>query len=371
MLLEHIVGKEFGASCCSISYHVKGQPVYEQLSGRASFALDAPEITEDTLFNVGSVTKPVTSALIVKLAELGLVSLHDSVQRYIPEFKFAEVTLLQLLTHTSGLDGDIQVEWPKKGKRDAYLNTLYGIDYLRYAPDEANSYFTFGYSVLMDVLERVTGQSLEQFAQEQLFGPLGMRRSTFEPERVWASAGEEREDGTGRKPATDVMQTDAAGSVPGGAAIKVLPLHQESLEPETQLDGLDVTGDSGLHSTAADLMRFGRMLLDGGRYEDRQIFSGAATALMLREVTGGRFGRTPLFWKRTSRDLHGATNVDVHRCFSDFASPEAMGHNGFSGCMFFLDPAWDAVGVILTNSRRLHSDGRNYAKLSNVLMSLA
>ncbi|MFD2614328.1 serine hydrolase domain-containing protein [Paenibacillus gansuensis] len=331
-MLESLLGERYGVSAASLLMVRQGSVRYAELGGTESFSPGASPITVQTRFNIGSVTKPVTGALLIKLVESGKVALHDQVQKYIPEFLHPGISLLHLLTHTGGYSGDFQLAWPSQGARDKYMKTIYAIDQLAFQPGTANQYFTFGYSILMDVIERVTGRSLEAFAREVLFGPLGMDHTTFDP------------------------------GVPA-----LLPLHQETLEPELSLAGLDITGDSGLLSTAADLGRFGQMLLDQGVWQGRSIFSEAAVSLMFREVTPGR---TPVFWLKTDRDLHHTTNVDVHRCFSDLASPQAVGHNGFSGCMFFLDPAVSAVGVILTNGRRFHADGRNYARFSSRMLSM-
>ncbi|QGQ95172.1 class A beta-lactamase-related serine hydrolase [Paenibacillus psychroresistens] len=324
-------------SCCSVSVSRNSIKVFDYAAGYA-FPGSRKEVTKKTRFNIGSITKPITASLLIMLVEKGRIALHDSIDRYIPGFKFPNITILQMMTHISGFDGNTQFDWPKIGERKAYYSRLYDIGELKNRPGEVNEYFSHGYSILTDILERVTGESIESYARRNLFEPLGMLRTTFDSQMA------ESED-------------------------YVLPLHQETMLPETNLSELDITGDSGLYSTAEDLLRFGNMLLQGGTWSGKRLFSIPAVRLMFQESTGNRFGRTPAFWIKTKTDMQDTTNVDVFRCFSDLASPATVGHNGFSGCMFFLDPTINLTAVILTNSRRLHADGKNYAKWGSVILS--
>ncbi|WNR45985.1 serine hydrolase domain-containing protein [Paenibacillus roseipurpureus] len=321
------------ATGISVAADRRGVPTVRYVAGEVS----GQTLNNDSLFNVGSVTKPITAALLMKLLELGEITLHDPVQRFIPEFRFSEVELLHLLVHTAGFDENTSITWPKSGTEREYLNAIYAIDRLGYPMGERNVYFSFGYSILMDVLERVSGCSLEMFARMMLFEPLGMECTTFS-EALTRSA--------------------------------IVPLHPDTMETDADKMGLGITGDSGLYSNPEELLRFGQMLLQGGEWEGKKIYAESTVDLMFREVTGGVFGRTPVFWKKTERDLHRTTNIDVHRCFADLHTPNAVGHNGFSGCMFAVDPGLDSVIVICTGSQRVNSDGRNYKRLMNQILSL-
>ncbi|SDW77036.1 serine hydrolase [Paenibacillus sp. CF384] len=331
----------------SVAVLKQGRVVFNECGGRIALPSDAAGVTAATRFNIGSVTKPITGALVLKLAEMGVMSLHDEVKRYVPEFHFGNITLHHLLTHTAGYDGANFIDWPQSGDREAYLQRIYAVDCLKYEPGSANEYYTHGYSILMDVLERATGCSIETFARSHLFDPLGMSATSYEAS----------------------FDPQFPKQALCAKAIDSLPLHSDTMAPEKHLANHAVTGDSGIYSTAEDLLRFADMMMRRGYQGGKRIFAPATIDLMLRESTNGRFGRTPIFWKKTELDMHGTTNVDVHRCFGDLNSPFAVGHNGFSGCMLVIDPLYDVACAIVTNSRRLHNDGRNYKRWLNVLLA--
>ncbi|SFS56055.1 serine hydrolase [Paenibacillus sp. BC26] len=280
-------------------------------------------------FNVGSVTKVITAALMLKLAEQGELSLDDSVSRFVPAYRHA-TTLRQLMTHTSGLQWKNPWKWPRPEELAACRASIYECD-LAEQPDRNAVYFSQGYFILMDVIEQVTGQSLESFAKETLFTPLGMILTTFH-----------------------VLDWE-----PGNYS---LPYDLDNRGPAIELEGLAVTGESGLYSTPGDLVHFAAMLLNGGMFDGKRIFSEAAVHAMLSEVTGGRFSKTPVFWMKSSLDLYG--------CFGDFVSPRAVGHPGFSGCMLMLDPQSRRAGCLVTNSQKLHADWSYYRRLWNIAACL-
>ncbi|WP_409340452.1 serine hydrolase domain-containing protein [Paenibacillus sp. MBLB4367] len=331
LFFRNLLDREL-SPCFSVGFmDVKEDSLYEFREGfSAPAGYERSPIDRHTRFNIGSVTKIITGSLIVKLIEDGLLTLTTSVQTIIPSFPFSDVTVLHLLTHTAGYEG-FDEPWPSKEDAEAYLIKIYRISNRSYSPGERQIYFTQGYTILMDIVEKVTGTSLEQFARETLFVPLEMENTTFETER---------------------MQDHSF----------VLPWNYETGSCMSHLRHAAVTGDSGLYSTADDLMRFAELFLRAGKFRDKRIFSPAGIDLMMREVTNGKFAKTPVFWQRTDTDQYG--------CFGDLHSPSCIGHPGFSGCMLSIDPRYQRIGVILTNSPRLHSDEENYKIIWNKLMSL-
>jgi len=303
----------------------------DYLEGSSGPGLDAPRLTTDTRFNIGSVTKPITASLIVKLVERGEISLEDAVVRYIPEYPFAHVTLLHLMTHTTGYWGTPSIPWPTdKSDLTRYFAQIYGISELVHETGSNGTYFSQGFSILMDLLQRITGATIEEFAREVLFDPLGMRHTTYD---VTALAPHEF----------------------------VLPFSADTGNSHEELRTAPATGDSGLFSTAADLVKFGKLILDKGATPERTIFSRASIALMLREVTDGRFQRTPVFWKKGPSNWHG--------CFGDLCSEAAVGHPGFSGCMLMIDPVFKTTVAIVSNATALHANWGNYRRILNSVLS--
>lgn len=288
-------------------------------------------ITGETRFNIGSVTKPVTAALVVKLLEQGRITLEDSVRALTGREVDERITVRQLLTHSAGYADFPEIPWPQAERYEAYMNEIYALS-PKLEPGSEAGYFTYGYSMLMDIIERVSGQSLEQFAREQLFDPLGMDATTYEMARL----------------AKDEY---------------VIPLHMTEMVEEPRFDNLVPTGDSGLHTTADDLLKFGMILLGGGvGVSGQRVFAAATVRFMLREFTGKRWNKTPIFWAKG--------NPDSYRYFGDLCSPSVVGHPGFSGCMLFVDPENDAACVVLTNSQRVHGDYSLYRRMSSLFMTL-
>ncbi|MBP1991456.1 serine hydrolase domain-containing protein [Paenibacillus eucommiae] len=335
--LELII-QEGKTSCLSVAVLKRDRIVYEFYHGDSSpIPGFAAPISKGTMFNVGSVTKPITGAALVKLIEMGRLKLNDSISRHIPEFRFPEVTILHLLTHTAGFntsDAD-HIEAPVSDEDvPHYLQRIYEISHLLHKPGEVCNYCSWGYCILMDVVQRVSGMPFEEFVRATLFEPLGMQDSVFSADLL-----------EGRE--------------------YVLPWHQESgrfLEREAKTATI---GDRGLFTTATDLLRFASVFLNGGvnPATNAKVFSSAAIACMLREIPDRRLNKTPVFWRKGEQDTYG--------CFSDLHSPSAVGHTGFSGCMLMIDPEFDIAAAILTNSLTWHADWNNYSRVCSLVMAMS
>jgi len=182
----------------------------------------------------------------------------------------------------------------------------------------------------MDLLQRITGATIEEFARGVLFDPLGMRHTTYD------------------------VTTLAPHEF-------VLPFSADTGKFHEELRTAPATGDSGLFSTAADLVKFGKLILNQGATSEHTLFSRASIALMLREVTDGRFQRTPVFWKKGPINRHG--------CFGDLCSEAAVGHPGFSGCMLMIDPVFKTTAAIVSNATALHANWGNYRRILNSVLS--
>jgi serine-type D-Ala-D-Ala carboxypeptidase len=317
--------------CLSVLAFKKGNVVCDFTGGSAPGKTGRFFIDRTTRFNIGSVTKPITGSLLVKLAEMNELAVDDVVRKFIPEYRFADITILDLLTHTAGYDGAAKIAWPDNaGAKRSYLDQIYAIDRLQYPRGGNSSYFSFGYSIILDIIERVTMMAIEDFARKVLFDPLEMSATTY----------------------------DVAGLKKGEY---VLPYNRAERNSCVEACKNPATGDSGLYANAADLIKFGQMLLNNGTHCSRKIFAESSIDYMFREVTGNRFMRTPVFWLKGTRDVHG--------CFGDRCSESTVGHPGFTGCMLFIDRQNETAGVILSNSMALHEDWGNYKRLCDMIMA--
>jgi serine-type D-Ala-D-Ala carboxypeptidase len=318
--------------CATLAVMKGGRQVYGFAEGRSRLDGQGVPIDGSTRFNIGSMTKPVTASLVVRLAETGLLTLDDHVRRYIPEYPFGNVTLMHLMTHTSGC-GDEQdwgiPAWPRDAADlDQSLRRVYALRELKYPTDTDCRYFSIGYTVLMDVMQRITARSIEELARQTLFEPLGMHRTTYLTEAL--------EDGS-------------------------LAMPWKRVEPDRFgfMRHAPPTGDNSLYSTAEDMLRFAGLFLSDGVHEGNRVLSTASIELMRREVTGGRFSRTPGFWRKGDGPFRTA--------FGDLSSPQAICHPGFSGTQLCVDPAYDLAFVFITNSNDVHDDYAHFRKAANVV----
>lgn len=285
---------------------------------------DRVPMTLDTVFDLASVTKPVATATsIMVLADRGTVALDDPVAKYVPECAGGgkgAITLRQLLLHVSGLPADTAFGEFEHGRQEAIRGICAAK--LRAAPGVKSIYSDIGFILLEEVVRRVTGKELPDFASEAIFGPLGMKDTGFVPsgERKARAAWTEEVDGEWR-----------AGVVHDPRAFR--------------LGG--VAGHAGLFSTGDDLARYARAILGHGQVEGRRILSAASVAAMTApyDVPGGI--RT-LGWQ-----------VDSSWKSAAF-SPRAFGHFGFTGTAVWIDPDADLFVVVLTN--RVHPDGTGDSK---------
>lgn len=178
----------------------------------------------------------------------------------------------------------------------------------------------------MDVIQRVTKESIESYAQRVLFKPLEMHATHY-----------------------DIT------AIPPESLI--LPCNEKGLLED--LRHAPSTGDSGLLTTAQDLVRFGQAVMTGKNRQGKRIFKPETVECMLTECTQGRFKRTPLFF------YHGSS--EKASCFGKAASPQAVGHPGFSGCCLILDPVKANVVGLTSNGVHFHEDWSNYGNVYDVL----
>ncbi|MGH1564585.1 serine hydrolase [Mumia sp. DW29H23] len=281
-------------------------------------------MTEDTLFDLASVTKLFTVVVTLQLVDQGRVDLDTPVAHYIPEFAQngkGEVTIKHLLTHTSGLRSWVNLysAYPTPEARIAavYAQTLVT------PPGAAYVYSDLGLITLGKVAERVTGQTLDRLVADRITEPLGMTDTMFNPPASLRH----------RIAATEDMSSIGRGMVHG-------VVHDENA---WSLGG--VAGHAGLFSTASDLAVFCQMLLNGGEYGKEKILS---EDIMREAITDQNVGIPPAITSR--RGLGFELNQPFYMASVD--SPVTFGHTGFTGTSLVIDPLSDSFIVLLTN--RVH-----------------
>jgi CubicO group peptidase (beta-lactamase class C family) len=309
--------------------------------GYADVAAQRPMRT-DSLFWIASMSKPMTAAALMMLVDEGKVGVDDPVEKYLPEFKgqmlaveqdndhvllkkpSQPITVKDVLSHTSGLPFMSRVEqridtYPL---REAVLS--YALSPLKFQPGSKYDYSNAGINTAGRIIEVVGRVPYEEFMQERLFGPLGMKDTTFWPSEAQvarlAKSYRPHADKTGLEETTITQLT--------------YPLTNRDRGPSPA---------GGLFSTATDVSRFCRMVLNGGTYEGKRYLSEAAVRQMTSTQTGsllndGKSENGYGFGWSTSRKALGSSGP---------APVGGCGHGGAYATNMWIDPQRRLVTVFM------------------------
>lgn len=320
----------------------RGRVVWRKAYGERAVAPSHETMTPDTIFDLASLTKVVATATsIMILVERGRLRLSDALADYIPELKGEgreRITLEMLLTHRSGYAADFDLTDQWKGYDEA-MQRLFR-EPLRNAPGTRFVYSDIGYIALGEVVHRVSGLTLDEFARKNIFEPLKMRDTSFRPRAELLPRVAPTETLRGALNRLDATTNDAAEQ-----ADKLL--RGEVHDPTAFRMG-GVAGHAGLFSTMDDLAVFCQMILNGGEYGGARILSPMGVAAMTRPraVTDEGEARA-LGWDMTS-------SFAANR--GDIFPPGSFGHTGFTGTSMWIDPSSETFVVFLCN--RLHPNGK-------------
>lgn len=300
------------------------RPIYFRAFGNRQLEPEVERMTRDTVFDMASLTKVMaTATAVMVLVDEGKVDLHAPVAQYLPEFGQngkEGVTVEQLLRHRGGLIPDNPIGDYENGPAEAWkrICELKPI----YSPGTRFRYTDVGYIVLGKLIERVSGQSLDEFARERIYRPLGMEDTTFNPPVSLRS----------RCAPCDRRNGDWIRGV----------VH----DPRAFLLG-GVAGHAGLFSTASDTAIFAHMIVNGGEWNGVRVLSREAVRLMTDP------GDTP---PGQERGLGWDIDTGYSGPRGELFPRSSFGHTGFTGTSLWIDPASQTVVILLTN--RLHPDGR-------------
>jgi CubicO group peptidase (beta-lactamase class C family) len=309
--------------------------------GRMSPAPDARATEPETIFLLASITKPVTACALMLLVERGLVSLDDPVSHYLPEFKGDDrknTRVRDLLSHTSGLP-DMLPENTQLRRAHAPLSEFVRRAMstpLLFPPRTDFRYQSMGVLLAAEIVERVSGKRLRDFLKQEIFDPLGMRRSALGM-------------GSFRIEDTAWCQTSA-----GSRAADVERFGANS--PYWRDMGHPW---GGMHSTTLDLAILLQTFLGDGAYGGIRIFSPATAAAMTRDQNTAIGKPWGLGW--------GLATSPVWCYFGDLVSPRTFGHSGATGTVAWADPDRRLVCVILTTRPSAEDGGRLLRLVSNAV----
>lgn len=281
---------------------------------------------EDTIFDLASMTKPLaTGAAVMILVDRGKLDPNDYVRDYLPAFACGgkeEVRIRHLLTHTSGLPAYTNANSLKQQYGcpcpEKVIEKICSLD-AQSSPGEEFRYSCLGYITLAEIVRIVTGQGIDEFTHANLFVPMGMKDTGFNPSAQLKP----------RIAATEIVDGE--------------PLRGTVHDPLARLRG-GISGNAGLFSTASDLSIYCRMLLHHGVWKGKRILRPAAVEMLTTPQSHGR-----------------AYGFDVSSSYSwpkgPNASPRAFCHTGYTGTSLVCDPDTGIYLILLTNRVHPHDGG--------------
>ena len=323
--------------------------VYAEAVGHRDIEQNAP-MPFDALFRTYSMTRPVTALGIIMLHDRGLLNVHDPVQKYLPQFasqgvlgnpestfvfsirpRVGDITLAQLLTHTSGIGSRSSQQYRTRNVH-SYDQTLQQVvDNVAALPLFENPGTRFRYGmhseVLGRVIEVVTGTDIETFFQQEIFAELGMTDTVFyvDPARAARLATVYRPDDEGR-----------------------LRPHEMEAIPVTEARALKSSG-VGLVSSTADFLKFSQLLLNNGRVNGRQFISPEAVRLMSENAVPDDL--LPIgsngYWAGSGWSLGGFAVVLDPSAYNHRVNPGEYWWDGSAGTRFWIDPAENMITIVM------------------------
>ena len=341
-----------------------GKVVYQEAIGARDPATGAP-MTMDTIFRVYSMTKPIVSVGVMMLVEDGRLQLSDPVSRYLPELKGLKVgvekkdatgqasleivaaarepTIHDLLRHTSGIAYDffgsslVKQEYTKIGVDGWDQTNAEMVQKLSRVPLQFQPGSTWDYGLSTDVLghviERVTGQSLADYLQVRIFGPLGMKDTAFQV-----------------APANQSRLAESFADDPDTKG----QLHWSGVRaPRKRL-----SGGAALTSTAGDYLRFAQMMLNGGSLDGTRIVSRKTVEYMTSDHLGGIRG--PVYLPGAGYGF--GLGVAVRLASGEANTPGSAGDynwGGWGGTYFWVDPKERLIAIWMMQSPSM----RNYYRI--------
>ena len=295
----------------------QGKVIYRKAFGNRSLEPTVEPMTVDTVFDMASLTKVMaTTGSVMRMVQLGQIKLNDPVARYIPEFAQngkGEVTIRELLTHYSGLrpDLDLKPEWTSQLEAFRLANA----EKLINPPGSTFVYSDINFIVLGELVQKLSGMTLNRYAEVFIFEPLGMTNSRFLPPQSWF-----------------LRIAPTAKDERSGLMLRGL-VHDPTAR---QMGG--VAGHAGLFSTADDTAKLAQALLNGG--------APVWSKLTLEKMT------TPQ--QPPNMTVLRGLGWDIDSPFSsnrgELLPVGSFGHTGFTGTSLWIDPTTDTYIVILTNA---------------------
>ncbi|MCK4578486.1 MAG: serine hydrolase, partial [Candidatus Marinimicrobia bacterium] len=301
-----------------------GQIFIHEAFGYHTYAKNEPDARGD-IFDLASITKVVaTTSAIMKLYDCGKLKLDDQITKFMPEFRGptreqtrlkSSITIRNLITHTAGLP-PFKAFYQMEGSVSARLDSIYQTA-LDTIPGVATVYSDIGIIILGKLVERLSGMTLAAFVDSNIFQPLGMTSTYFNP------------------PAQRMKRI-----VPTEYSIDEQQFVRGHVHDENAYSLGGIAGHAGLFSTAADLAIFAQMMMNKGAYRDSVVFLPNTVNLFTRRANVVAGSSRCLGWD--SPEGEASSGV--------YASSNSYGHTGFTGTSLWIDPDNEIIVILLTNA---------------------
>jgi serine-type D-Ala-D-Ala carboxypeptidase len=328
ILQQAIANRAF--PCASVAVTHRGKLVALKALGHFTYDADAPAAHPDTIYDLASITKVMaTTSMAVLLYQRGLLDIEMPVVGIMPEFaedssgaddlRRSKVTFRMLLAHSSGLPAHLKF-YEQAGTRDK-ITLLAAKTPLTNDPGTHVEYSDIGFIILGETLMRLADEDLDAFCQREVFGPLGLARTGFNPlpEQRGLIPPTLNDQGFRPRLIQGEVNDDNAGAMGG------------------------IAPHAGLFAPAEEIALFARAMLDGGAAVFRQ---GSLAIFTKRELLPAETTRTPGWDTPSETSLAGK-----------YFSPGSFGHLGFTGTSLWIDPERRISITLLTN--RTWPDGKN------------
>ncbi len=306
-----------------------GQVIYRKAYGNRAIEPRREAMTLTTVFDCASLTKVVATTVAgMQLWERGKFRMSDPVAKYLPEFAQngkQDITIRQLLVHYSGLAPDLDLAKPFAGKEAAYRMAF--AETPERAPGSRFVYSDINFVVLGALVERLSGESLDEYSQKHIFTPLGMKETRYVPPHSWVSRTAPTEEDENHHMLRGVVHDPTARRMGG------------------------VAGHSGLFSTADDLAKFAQTLLDGGR--------GVLAPATIVKMTSPQQPATGTAVRGFGWDIDSPFSTNR----GELLPVGSFGHTGFTGVSLWIDPTTKTYIVLMTNAVHMGEKGGSAVSL--------
>lgn len=315
-LVQQEVGSEGITGAVLLVGH-NGKVVHQKAFGLRAVSPRTEKMTVDTVFDLASLTKVIATApSVMRLVQFGQVRLNDPVSHYLPEFGNngkQSITIRELLTHFSGLRGDLDLNVPWEGMQEAFRRA--DEEKPVTPPGSQFLYSDINFIVLGELVQKLSGLSLDKYADVHIFQPLGMSHSRFLPPPAWHNNIAETLSIDNRRVLRGVVHDPTAERMGG------------------------VAGHAGLFSTAGDLALLAQALIDRKKI---------LTPDLIEKMTTPQQPPNALDLRGLGWDLDSGLSSNR----GDLLPIGSFGHTGFTGTSVWIDPYTNTYIILLTNSIR-------------------